>query len=388
MNNRGFSTRSIHDAEKPLKDTGEYGDVVIPIHLTTTFARKEPETATKGMDYSRTGNPTRQALERKLASLEQAKHGLAFASGLAAEAAVIISMLKTGDAVIAGEDLYGGTRRLLVNFGSRFGIKVKFVDLSNPQNINPLITKETKMIWCETPSNPFLKITPLREVSRLASEHNIFTVADNTFASPFFQNPIRLGCDIVVHSTTKYIGGHSDTIGGAVITDNDEIFESVKFFQNAAGGIMSPFDSYLTLRGAKTLSARMSIHERNAKSIAKLLVSSGKAKEVFYPGLESHPLHSVAAQQMSGFGGMVSVKLNTDVKGVRRFLNKLELFSLAESLGGVESLIEVPSMMTHLSVPPEERKRLGIDDSLIRISAGIEDEKDLLEDLSNGLAQI
>ncbi|EQD78843.1 Cystathionine gamma-lyase, partial [mine drainage metagenome] len=216
MKQRDFATRSIHDAEKPLKDTGEYGDVVIPIHLTTTFARKEPETATRGMDYSRTGNPTRQALERKLASLEQAKHGLAFASGLAAETCVIISSLKSGDSIIAGEDLYGGTRRLLVNFGSRFGIDVKFTDLSSPENALGLITERTKMIWCETPSNPFLKITPLREVCGLASERGILTVADNTFASPFFQNPIKLGCDIVVHSTTKYIGGHSDTIGGAV----------------------------------------------------------------------------------------------------------------------------------------------------------------------------
>jgi cystathionine gamma-lyase len=388
MRTNGFSTRSIHDAEKPLQDTGEYGDVVVPIHLTTTFARREPETATKGMDYSRTGNPTRQALERKLASLEQAKYGLAFASGLAAEAAVIMALLRSGDTVIAGEDLYGGTRRLLVNFGSRFGIHVKFADLSNPENLLPIITKETKMIWCETPSNPFLKITPLREVSKFSSEHGILTVADNTFASPFFQNPIQLGCDVVVHSTTKYIGGHSDTIGGAVVTDSEQIFENVKFFQNAAGGIMSPFDSYLTLRGVKTLSARMAIHARNAKSIANLLASSGKASEVFYPGLDSHPLHKVAAQQMSGFGGMVSVRLDTDLKGVRRFLKGLELFSLAESLGGVESLIEVPSMMTHLSVPPEERKRLGIDESLIRISAGIEDEKDLLEDLSNALALI
>lgn len=388
MKVKGFATRAIHDAEKPLQDTGEYGDVVVPIHLTTTFARKEPETATKGMDYSRTGNPTRAALEKKLASLEQARHGLAFASGLAAEAAVIMALLKSGDAVIAGEDLYGGTRRLLVNFGARFGIKVIFADLSNHENIQQLITKETKMIWCETPSNPFLKITPLREVSKIASEHGILTVADNTFASPCFQNPIRLGCDVVVHSTTKYIGGHSDTIGGAVVTDSDELFQNVKFFQNAAGGIMSPFDSYLTLRGAKTLSARMVIHERNAKSIANYLASSGKAKEVFYPGLESHPLHAVAARQMSGFGGMVSVRLNTDLNGVRRFLSNLELFSLAESLGGVESLIEVPSMMTHLSVPLEERKRLGIDESLIRISAGIEDERDLLDDLSKALEHV
>lgn len=363
-----FSTRAVRTGEDSDK-----GDVVMPLHLSSTFSRKKVEEFK--YEYSRTGNPTREAAEKKLASLEGAKHGLAFASGMAAETSIILALLQKGDHVIASDDLYGGTRRLFTLF-RKFGIDTTYVDAKDSSRVKEALRDDTRMVWLETPTNPLLKLCDIKEISDLT---DAFVVVDNTFASPYLQRPLRLGADIVVHSTTKYINGHSDSVGGAVMTDDIRLHEDIKHVQNAAGAILSPFDSFMTARGAKTLSLRMDKHCENAARIARYLEKHDKVKEVIYPGLDSHPQHDLAKKQMRGFGGMISFRADPKI------LSRLKMISLAESLGGVESLIEHPASMTHSAVPKEEREKIGITDDLIRLSVGIEDAEDLIEDLEQAL---
>ncbi|MCL5786028.1 MAG: PLP-dependent aspartate aminotransferase family protein [Candidatus Thermoplasmatota archaeon] len=383
-----FETAAVHAGEEPLTQTGKFGDVAMPIHLSSTFARKVPTEPTEGFEYSRTGNPTRLALERKLAAIESAKFALAFSSGSAAETTILLSLLRTGDTILASDDLYGGSRRLLVNMSSNFGLRLLFSDFTSPDKVKGAMREKPKMVWYETPSNPLMKIIDIALISEMCSEAGALSVVDNTFATPYFQMPLGMGADIVLHSTTKYLNGHSDSVGGALITDNDDLHEKLKFYQNAGGAILSPFDSYLTLRGIKTLHARMPIHERNASSIASFLSGHRMVKKMYYPGLDSHPGHAIAKKQMRGFGGMLSFVMDSDQAAVSRFLGSLKVFYLAESLGGVESLIEVPALMTHASVPENERNKLGISNSLIRVSAGIESETDLISDLKDALESV
>ena len=381
----GFSTRAIHNGEEPDFRDGASGDVAVPIHLSTTFAREKADSPTAGYEYTRSLNPTRKALEEKLASLDGAKYGLAFSSGLAAASTVIISLLKAGDNVIGFDDLYGGTRRLLSNVFINFNISTTYVDATAPENIEKAIKPETKLIWIESPTNPLLKIADIRAIAGIAKRHNLILVVDNTFLSPYFQNPLELGADIVVYSTTKYIGGHSDTLGGSVVLNNEEFYKKISYNQNAVGAVLSPFDSYLTLHGAKTLAVRMEQHQKNALALAEFLQSSPKVKRVLYPGLKNHPHHDIAASQTRGFGGVFSFELEGNLDDAQRFLSKLKLFATAESLGGVESLAEIPAIMTHASVPKEVREKNGISDTLIRISAGIENTEDLINDFRQAL---
>jgi len=384
-----FSTKSIHVGEQPDFRQGASGDVIAPLHLSTTFAREEVETPTAGLEYSRSSNPTRKALEQKLAAIEKANFGLAFASGLAAETSVLMALLKTGDHVIATDDLYGGTQRLFRKvFAANYGINFSFVDTSLPVEIKSAITEKTKLIWVESPTNPLLKLSDIAEIATIAKQNGIIVVVDNTFMSPFFQNPLELGADIVLHSTSKYINGHSDSIGGAVMLNDKDLFEKIQFIQNSVGAILSPFDSYIVLRGIKTLSMRMKRHAENAQLIAEFLEHHPRVKRVIYPGLTSHPQFSLAKRQMSGFGGMISAELSGDLSGAERFIKSLHYFSLAESLGGVESLIELPALMTHASVPTEDRIKLGITDTLIRISVGVEDADDLINDIKTALEAV
>lgn len=380
-----FSTRAIHSGEEPDFRDGASGDVAVPIHLATTFARINAGEPTAGYEYTRSSNPTRKALEEKLAALDGAKHGLAFASGLAAATTVILSLLKAGDNVIGFDDLYGGTRRLLSNVFVNFGISTTYVDATVAQNIEDAIKPETKLIWIESPTNPLLKIADIKAIAQIAKKHGIILVVDNTFLSPYFQNPLALGADITVYSTTKYIGGHSDTLGGAITLNNDEYYQKLAYNQNAAGAVLSPFDSYLTLRGAKTLAVRMEQHQKNALALAEFLTQSPKIKRVIYPGLKSHPQYQLSASQSTGFGGVLSFELEGTLQDAEKFLSKLKLFSTAESLGGVESLVEIPSIMTHASVPKEVREKNGISDTLIRVSVGIEDTEDLINDFKQAL---
>ena len=384
-----FETKAVHFGEEPnLKGDGS-GDVVVPIHLSSTFARAEVDKPTGGYEYSRTGNPTRYALEKRLASLENASFGLAFSSGMAAETVLCMTLLESGDHVIAFDDLYSGTKRLFNTiFNKNFKIDFSYVDARDPEKVKGAIKENTRLIWLETPTNPLMKLCDLGAISRIAKEWDILTVVDNTFMSPYFQRPLESGIDIVVHSTTKYLNGHSDSIGGAIMLSDGEIYRKLKYNQNAIGAILSPFDSYLVLRGIKTLAIRMERHTQNALEIARYLESHLKVKRVFYPGLESHPQHELAKRQMSGSGGMISFELGGGLKEAKRFLEGLKIFSLAESLGGVESLIEHPALMTHVSIPKEEREKIGITDSLIRISVGIEDVADLKEDLDNAFRGI
>ncbi len=381
-----FSTRSIHVGEEPDTING-VGDVVSSIHLSTTFARKEPGKPTKGYEYTRSGNPTRIALENKIASLENARHGLMFSSGLAAETTLFLSLLKTGDHIIASDDLYGGTERLLRTVLSGLGITYELRDLTKTFPLES-VPDNTRMIYLETPSNPLLRIVDIEETSKNAKKLGIIVAVDNTFATPYFQSPLQLGADVVVHSTTKYINGHSDSLGGALITNTPDILDKLKFNQNAMGAVMSPFDSYLTMRGIKTLAVRMKEHERNASEIVSYLKDSRKVRKLYYPGLEEHENHDIARKQMRGYGGMLSLRLDTDNEGVKRFVRSLKYISLAESLGGVESLIEIPSLMTHSGIPREIRERHGISDDLIRLSVGIEDGDDLIEDVSIALEKV
>ncbi len=384
-----FSTKSIHTGEKPDFREGASGDVIASLHLSTTFARKEVDTPTAGFEYSRSANPTRKTLEQKLAAIEKAEFGLAFASGLAAETGVLMALLKTGDHVVATDDLYGGTQRLFRKvFATNYGIDFSFADTSKPADIKNAITENTKLIWVESPTNPLLKLSDIAKIATIAKQNGIIVVVDNTFMSPFFQNPLELGADIVLHSTSKYINGHSDSIGGAVMLNDKSLFEKIQFIQNSAGAILSPFDSYIVLRGIKTLSMRMEKHAENAYAIAEFLERHPKVKKVIYPGLKSNPQHELAKKQMSGFGGMITVELKGDLTGTEKFIKNLHYFSLAESLGGVESLIELPALMTHASVPRKDRIKLGITDTLIRISVGVEDAGDLINDMEAALSVV
>lgn len=382
-----FSTKAIHVGGEPNFKDGGTGDVVVPIHLSTTFARKKVNVPTAGLEYSRSGNPTRFALEKNLASLENGKFAFAYASGLSAITNILL-LLSKGDHVISIDDVYGGTRRLFTKVFERFGLEFSFVDFKDAKGVEPHIKSNTKIIWVESPTNPLLKIVDIESVAKLAKSKKILTVVDNTFASPYFQKPLDLGADIVTHSLTKYIGGHSDLVGGAVIVNDKKLSEQVYFLQNAAGGILSPFDSYSAIRGAKTLSLRMRAHQENTKKIVDFLQANKLVKKIYYPGLASHPGHSIAKKQMSGYGAVISFELTGNLKDAVKFMESLKIIAIAESLGAVESLIEHPASMTHASVPKEEREKIGLSDTLIRLSVGVEDAEDLIEDLKQALEKI
>jgi cystathionine gamma-lyase len=387
-NKYGFSTNSIHAGEEPDFSEGATGDVVVPIHLSTTFARKQVEIPTAGYEYTRSLNPTRKALETKLAALEKARYGLAFSSGLAAETTVLLALLQSGDHIVAFDDLYGGTKRLFNNVFNEYGIHVSYVDATDTTRVEEAIHPHTRMIWIETPSNPLLKVCDIRAIAAIAHKYNLILVTDNTFLSPYFQNPIEAGADVVVHSSTKYINGHSDVLGGAVLLSDPALHARIQHRQNAVGAVLSPFDSYLTLRGIKTLSLRMEQHQKNALAIAHFLERHPKVSRVIYPGLESSPQYKLSKLQTSGHGGILSFEIKDSIADAKTFLENLHLFALAESLGGVESLIELPSVMTHSSVAKEVREQIGITDTLIRVSAGIEDINDLIRDLEQALEQV
>ena len=384
----GFATRVIHAGQAPDPSTGA---IMPPIYATSTYVQSSPGVH-KGLDYGRSHNPTRWAFERCVADLEGGASACAFASGLAA-ISTVLELVDAGAHVVASDDLYGGTFRLFERVRRRSaGTAFSFVDLANLDAVRVAIRPETKMLWVETPSNPLLKLADLAALAQIARDHGLIAVADNTFASPFVQRPLELGFDVVVHSTTKYLNGHSDVIGGVAIVGGDdrqnEWRERLAFLQNAVGAIAGPFDSFLALRGVKTLALRMERHNRNALALAQWLETQPKVARVRYPGLASHPQHALAKRQMNGFGGMVSLDLNTDLAGTKRFLEAVRIFALAESLGGVESLIEHPAIMTHATIPAATRATLGIGDSLVRLSVGIEDEADLRGDLTRALAAI
>ncbi|WP_029909587.1 PLP-dependent aspartate aminotransferase family protein [Caulobacter sp. UNC358MFTsu5.1] len=383
-NRLAFATRTIHGGQFPDPTTGA---VMVPIYATSTYVQSSPGEH-KGFEYSRSHNPTRFAFERCIADLESGAAGFAFASGLAA-ASTILEILDSGAHVIASDDLYGGSFRLFDKVRKRSaGLTFSFVDMGDLAAIEAAITPATKMIWVETPTNPMLRLADLSGIAALAKKHGLITVADNTFASPFVQRPLELGFDIVMHSATKYLNGHSDVVAGvAVVGDNAEIAEKLKFLQNAVGAVLGPFDSFLALRGVKTLALRMQRACDSALAIARWLSTRKDVERVIYPGLPSHPQHELAKRQMlGGFGGIISVELKGDVNTARRMLERTRLFTLAESLGGVESLIEHPAIMTHASIPADQRAALGISDTLIRLSVGIEDCEDLIADLSEALA--
>jgi cystathionine gamma-lyase len=376
----GFSTRAIHAGQPPDPATGA---TVVPIYATSTYTQ-EAVGKHKGYEYSRSGNPTRTALETCLASLEGAERGLAFASGLAATTAVFGALLKPGDEVAASADLYGGTFRLLERVFKPWGLAARYTDDPTPDGFRRIITPKTRLVWIETPTNPLLQVLDIAAIAELTHKAGAILAVDNTFASPYLQQPIRLGADLVVHSTTKYLGGHSDVVGGAAVGPN-RLMEPVKFYQNAAGGVPGPFDAYLTLRGIKTLAVRMDRHCANAAALADWLRAQPQVEQVYYPGFQDHPGHAVAARQMKAFGGMISLRLRGGADAARRFLGRTKLFSLAESLGGVESLVCHPATMTHASIPVEVRTARGVDDGLIRLSVGIEDVEDLRADLRGAL---
>lgn len=385
----GFATRVIHAGQSPDPSTGA---IMPPIYATSTYVQQSPGVH-KGLDYGRSHNPTRFAFERCVADLESGSQAFAFASGLAA-IATVLELVDAGAHVIASDDLYGGTYRLFERVRRRSaGTSFSFVDLADLQAVRAAIRPETRVLWVETPSNPLLKLADLAALAGIAREHRLIAVADNTFASPYVQRPLELGFDIVVHSTTKYLNGHSDVIGGVAVVGDEprqaEWRERLGFLQNAVGAIAGPFDSFLALRGVKTLALRMQRHCENASSLARWLEQQPQVARVRYPGLESHPQHTLARRQMAGgFGGMVSLELKTDLAGARRFLEAVRVFALAESLGGVESLIEHPAIMTHATIPPETRAVLGIGDALVRLSVGVEDVDDLREDLARALATV
>jgi cystathionine gamma-synthase/cystathionine gamma-lyase len=374
-----FSTRAIHEGQEADPTTGA---TIVPIYQTSTYTQSAVGEH-KGFDYSRTANPTRTALERQLASLEEAEHCSAFASGIAATAAVL-NLLSAGDHVVVGDDLYGGTYRLFSKVYARYGLTFTYVDMADLAATRAAFAPNTKLIWAETPTNPLLKLVDIAALAAVRPA-GCFLAVDNTFASPYFQSPLALGADIVVHSTTKYIGGHSDAVGGAAITNDAALAETIKFHQNAVGGVPGPFDAWLAMRGAKTLAIRMREHEINARAVAAFLETRDDVEHVHYPGLASHPQHELAKRQMRGFGGMVSFSLRGDAERAFAFARSTKLFSLAESLGGVESLLGIPARMTHGSIPAEERRRRGITDTLVRLSVGIEDVDDLIDDLRSAL---
>lgn len=378
--NYRFATVAIHEGQDSDPTTGA---LITPIFQTATFELEELG-KNRGFQYARTHNPTRSALESCLASLEGAKFALASASGLAA-ASTVINILNTGDHVIAGEDIYGGVYRLFERVYSKFGIEFTYVNTRNPNEVEAAIRPNTRLIWLETPTNPLLRLADLKQIGAIAKRNKVIFVVDNTFATPLLQRPLSFGADIVVHSTTKYISGHSDVIGGAVITSDEDLYEQLKFYHNATGGVPGPFDCFLILRGLKTLALRIRQHEENAIHVARYLERHPAVESVFYPGLESHPQHALAAQQMDGFGGMVSFIVKGGVDAARALTNNTELFKLAESLGGVKSLICHPATMTHAPIPKEVREKTGIFDGLIRLSIGLEDKEDLVEDLGQAL---
>lgn len=377
-----IATKAIHGGQKPESVTGA---VSVPVFQTSTYAQPTPGEHT-GFEYSRTQNPTRFALARALASLEGGKHGLCFSTGCAATTAVI-QMLSAGDHVVASDDLYGGTFRLFDKVMARRGQTFSFVDASNPANVLEAIRPETKLVWIETPTNPMLKLADIAAIAQICKDKGVRLAVDNTFCSPAIQQPLALGADMVMHSTTKYVGGHSDVVGGAVVTSSDEIAEELAFIQNSCGATPGPWDCFLTLRGIKTLPLRMERHSENALAIAQWLESHPKVKSVTYPGLPSHPQHALAQKQMSMGGGMISAVLEGGLDEANRFLSAVRIFTLAESLGGVESLIEHPAIMTHASVPKENREKLGIVDGFVRLSVGIEHVEDLKADLAQALDQ-
>ena len=376
-----FETKLIHAGQEADKQTGS---VNIPIYQTSTF-KQDAIGKDRGWEYSRSGNPTRKALEDCIAALEGAKYGLAFASGLAAETAVLGGLLKKGDHVVAGDDLYGGTYRLFEKVFKNWGLEVSYADSKDPASFKKAIRRNTRLIWAETPTNPLLNITDIPALAGIAKKAKALLAVDNTFATPYFQQPLELGADIVVHSSTKYLGGHSDVIGGLLAIKDEGIHERIKFYQNAAGAVPGPWDAWLTLRGIKSLAVRMKAHEANAMEIAAFLQRHPAVSKVFYPGLETHPGHAIADRQMSGFGGMVSFELKTGRAGADSFFRKLRIFTLAESLGGVESLACYPVTMTHAAIPERERLKRGITAGLVRLSPGIENSEDLLADLTRAL---
>ena len=383
-NKQGFETRAIHAGQEPDPTTGA---IMTPIYTSSTYVQESPGVH-KGYDYSRSVNPTRKALEACIADLEGSSFGYAFASGMAASATVL-ELLDSGDHVIAMDDLYGGTYRLFENVRKRSaGLNFTFCDLSNLDTLEDSLNEKTRMIWIETPTNPLLKIADLEAISTFAKKNNLISVCDNTFCSPYIQNPLELGFDVVVHSATKYLNGHSDLIGGVVVCsqEKEDLANELLYLQNAIGSIMNPFDSFLLLRSLKTLPVRMERHCSSAQTIASYLESHDSIEKVIYPGLISHPQHEIAKKQMNGFGGMISVVLKGGLTSATSFLERTNLFSLAESLGGVESLIEHPAIMTHASIPAEIREEIGISDGLVRLSVGIESIEDLLEDIDNALA--
>ena len=376
-----FSTRAIHSGQEPDPSTGA---IMTPVYLTSTYVQAAPGEH-KGYEYSRTGNPTRTALEKNLAALEGGKHGLCFASGLAATDTVL-KTLRSGDHVVACDDLYGGTYRIFERVYRPFGLDFTYVDASDAGAVEAAIRPETRLVWLETPTNPLLKIVDIAAVGGVCEERDLKLVVDNTFATPYLQRPLALGADIVVHSTTKYLGGHSDVIGGAIVTDDDPLAERLRFLQNAAGGVPGPLDCFLVLRGTKTLAVRMDRHQENARRIVDFLSDHPRVDRVLYPGLKDHPGHKIAKRQMSGYGGMVSfVLVGEREEDARTLVSRTRIFSLAESLGGVESLIEHPVSMTHGSIPREKRLAAGLSDALIRLSVGIEDAEDLIEDLAQAM---
>lgn len=381
-NRLAFATRAIHGGQSHDPTTGA---VMVPIYATSTYAQQSPGVH-KGFEYARSQNPTRFAFERAIADLESGTNAFAFASGLAA-IATVLELLDAGAHIVATDDIYGGTFRLLERVRKRSAnLDVSFADFTDLASVEAAIRPETTMLWVETPTNPLLRIVDLEAVSALGRRKGLLTVADNTFASPYIQRPLEFGIDIVVHSTTKYLNGHSDMVGGcAVVGDNKDLADRLKFLQNAIGAISGPFDSFLALRGLKTLALRVERHSQNGLKIAQWLEKRPDVRRVIYPGLESHPQHNIAKRQMHAFGGMVTVEFDRDLAATKRFLERTQLFTLAESLGGVESLIEHPALMTHGSIPPAQRASLGISDSLVRISAGIEDGDDLIADLSQAL---
>jgi len=379
--NHKIATKLIHAGVEPDKATGA---IMTPIYQTSTYVQTAPGEH-KGYEYSRTQNPTREALEKALAAIENGKYGLCFGSGMAATDAVI-KLLQPGDEVIVANDLYGGTYRIFTKIFSNYHIRFHFIDMSDAENIRPYINENTKIIWAETPTNPLLNIVDIAACSKIAKEHNLLLVVDNTFASPYLQNPIDQGADIVLHSATKYLGGHSDVVLGALIVKTDDLYERLAFIQNSCGAVPGPHDAWLVLRGIKTLHVRMQRHCENGEAIARWLLKHDKIEKVLWCGFENHPGHETAKKQMRGFGGMISFSLKNDTTAAaHEILKKTKLFSLAESLGGVESLIGHPATMTHASIPREERIKNGLVESLIRLSVGIEDVEDLKQDLEQAL---
>jgi cystathionine beta-lyase/cystathionine gamma-synthase len=379
----GFATLAVHAGQQPDPTTGA---IMTPVFLTSTYVQEAPA-KTKGYDYSRSHNPTRTALEQNLAALEGGRHGLGFASGMAAIHCVL-NLLQSGDHVIAGNDLYGGTYRLLRTLYAKFGLETSFVDLTDLGQLEAAFRPSTRLVMLETPTNPLLRCCDLAALARICRQRGVLSMADNTFATPWLQNPLALGCDIVAHSTTKYLGGHSDVVGGALICNDDALHQKLMHFQNSCGGTPGPMDCFLVLRGTKTLHVRMQRHCENALAVAQWLAADRRVARVYYPGLPNHPNHAVAMRQMRAGGGMVSVELKATVEQAKQVCASFRVFSLAESLGGVESLVDHPASMTHASIPAEERRRTGLGDGLIRLSVGIEDRDDLIADLDHAMQRL